>query len=154
MSTETIGPKGLIGQLRDTGLSTVLVNRIEELLEAFNMNLDQFCIATRGQLLATYRKTHPGLKSLGAKTYDAFDTFVRLWKQSKYEVKQVAKEAAAEQERKEAERAEMREALLTKEMDSETVLKVLEALERLGRSKKFSLGEMLNLYGMVSGKEA
>jgi len=153
MSTEALGPKALIGQLRETGLSVTLTNRIEELLKLYGENLPQFCALSKASLEAAYVKSHPGARGLGAKTYDAFNRFVRLWKQSLYDAKQVAKATVEEQERKEAEKAGMREELLARELDADGVLKVLAALERLER-KRFTLGEMLNLYEMVSGKEA
>ena len=156
MSTEPLGPKALLGQLRETGVSATLTNRIEELLALFGNNIPQFCALSRAKLEKAYNDAHPASselekkRGLGNKTYAAFDAFVRLWKQSCYDARQVAKATVEEQERKEAERAEMREALLSKEMDADTVLKVLEAFERLGR-KKFNLGEMLNLADMVKG---
>lgn len=64
----------LLGFLRDSGVSATICTRIGELINAFNGNLDQFVIATDGQLEATYNKSHPGSsKGLGKGTFKALD---------------------------------------------------------------------------------
>jgi hypothetical protein len=124
------------------------VNRIGELLALFGGNIPQFCAATKAQLLATYNKTHPGTRSLGAKTYDAHERFVRLWKQSQYDARQVARETVAEQERREAEKAEMREELLARKVDFDTLTSAMAALGTLG-VKECAIGKLLEMYEMA-----
>jgi len=145
-----IGKEALLGQLRDEGYTSVLVNRIEELLEVFNGNIPQFCAATRGQLNAAYNKNHPGEKSLGTKTYDVFERFVRLWKQAQYDARQVARETVEEQKRKEAEKASMRLELLAREIDFDAMTAAMAALGTLGL-KVCTLGRLLEMHDMAKG---
>lgn len=153
MSVEEAGKETLLGQLRDEGRTPYLVNRVEELLDAFNGNIPQFCAATRGQLNATYVKTHPEtkLKGLGEKTFEVFDRFVQLWKQSRYDAKQIAKAAVEAQEAKAAEKEAMRLELLDREIEFGAMTSAMAALETLG-AKKCKLGRLLELYDMA--KEA
>lgn len=150
MSIEPIGAKAILGQLTDEGFSAVLVNRVEELLSVFNGNIAQFAVATRGQLNAAYAKTHPEtkFKGLGAKTFNVFDRFVAIWKQSKFDARQVAKATVEEQERKEAERAEMRNELLERKVDFDTLTSAMAALGTLG-IKECTLGKLLEMYEMA-----
>lgn len=150
MSTEEAGKETLLGQLRDEGYTPYLVNRVEELLEAFNGNVAQFCAATRGQLNATYVKTHPEtkLKGLGEKTFEVFDRFVQLWKQSRFDARQIAKATVEAQEAKAAEREAMRLQLLDRELEFDSVTSAMAALETLG-VKKCKLGRLLELYDMA-----
>lgn len=153
MSTEALGPKALIGQLRETGLSVTLANRIEELLALFGNNLPQFCALSKAALEAAYVKSHPGARGLGAKTYDAFNRFVRLWKQSLYDAKQVAKATVEEQERKEAEKAELRRGLLAREVDFDAMTAAMAALGTLGL-KTCGLGRLLEMHDMAKGAKS
>lgn len=154
MSAETLGPKALIGQLRETGLSATLANRIEELLGLFGNNVPQFCALSKAALEAAYVKAHPGTKGLGSKTYGAFDRFVRLWKQSLYDARQVARATVEEQERKEAERAEMRNKLLEREVDFDALTAAMAALGTLGL-KSCRLGKLLEMHDLaLRAKEA
>lgn len=91
----------LLGFLKDSGVSAMVVGRVEKLIEAFNGNIPQFVIATHGQLEAAYNRFHPmtaGSRGLGDATYDAFDKLVRRYKESQRSAK------AAESERQEVER--------------------------------------------------
>ena len=153
MSTEEAGKETLLGQLRDEGCTPYLVNRVEELLKAFNGNVAQFCAATRGQLNATYIKTHPEtkLKGLGEKTFEVFDRFVQLWKQSRFDARQVAKATVEAQEARAAEKEAMRLELLDREVEFGAMTSAMAALETLG-AKKCKLGRLLELYEMA--KEA
>lgn len=150
---EGLKKEALLGYLRDAGVTTVLVNRIEELLDAFNGNIPQFCAATRAQLDATYIKVHPEtkLKGLGEKTYEVFDMFVRAWKQSQFDARQAAKATVEAQEAKAAEREAMRLELLDREVEFGAMTSAMAALETLG-AKKCKLGRLLELYDMA--KEA
>ena len=143
-----IGKEALLGQLRDEGYTSVLVNRIEELLGVFNGNIPQFVIATRGQLNAAYNKNHPGEKGLGTKTYDVFERFVRLWKQAQYDARQVAKETVEEQERKEAEKAEMRQEILDRVVDFDALTSAMAALGTL-KLTSCRLGKLLEMYDLA-----
>ena len=145
-----MGPKALLGQLRDTGLSTVLVNRIGELLGLFGSNVPQFCALSKAALEAAYVKAHPGTKGLGKRTYEAFDRFVRLWKQSLYDAKQVARATVEEQERREAEKAGMREELLAKEVDFDALTNAMAALGTL-KLTSCRLGKLLEMYDLAKG---
>ena len=153
MSTEEAGKETLLGQLRDEGCTPYLVNRIEELLDAFHGNVAQFCAATRGQLNATYIKTHPEtkLKGLGDKTFEVFDRFVRLWKQSRFDARQIARATVEAQEAKAAEQEAMRLEILDRELEFDAVTSAMAALETLG-VRKCRLGRLLELYDMA--KEA
>lgn len=150
MSIEPIGAKAILGQLTDEGFSAVLVNRVEELLSVFNGNIAQFAIATRGQLNAAYAKAHPEtkFKGLGAKTFNVFDRFVAIWKQSKFDARTAAKAVVEEQERKEAERAEMRNELLDGIVDFDALTAAMAALGTLGL-KSCSLGKLLEMHAMA-----
>ena len=150
---EEMGKEALLGRLRDEGFSPVLVNRMDELLEVFNGNIPQFIIATRGQLNAAYNKTHPGEKSIGAKTYAVFDRFVQLWKQSRLEVRQVARAAEDERERREAERASMRSELLERDIDFDAMTAAMAALGTLGL-RQCALGKLLEMHDMAKGAKA
>lgn len=152
-STATVGKEALLGQLRDEGFTSVLVNRVEELLGAFNGNIPQFCAATRGQLSATYIKLHPEtkLKGLGDRTFEVFDRFVKLWRESQFDARQVAKATVEAQEAKAAEREAMRLELLDREVEFGAMTNAMAALETLG-AKKCKLGRLLELYDMA--KEA
>lgn len=153
MSAETLGPKALLGQLRETGLSATLTNRIGELLGLFGNNLPQFCALSKAALEAAYVKAHPGTKGLGSKTYGAFDRFVRLWRQSLYDARQVARAAVEEQERREAEKAGMREELLGREVDFDAMTAAMAALGTLGL-KVCALGKLLEMHDMAKGAKA
>lgn len=85
----------LLGFLKDSGVSAMVVGRVDKLIEAFNDNIPQFVIATRGQLEAAYNRLHPmtaGSKGLGTATYDAFDRLVRRYKESQRSMKAAANE--------------------------------------------------------------
>lgn len=150
MSTETLGRQALFGQLRDAGLSATLANRLEELLDAepFNGDLERFCTAESGKLAAAYNRNHPGTKGLGAKTFKAHDLLAKLWKQSRFDARQVAKATVEEQERREAEKAEMRQELLAREVDFDAMTAAMAALGTLG-VKECAIGKLLEMYEMA-----
>lgn len=147
---ETLGKEAILGRLRDEGFTAVLVNRVAELLSVFNDNIPQFAAATKGQLNAAYAKLHPEpkQKNLGERTYDVFDRFVRIWKESRFEARQVAKAAVEEQERREAERAAMREELLDRKVDFDALTSAMAALGTLG-VKECAIGKLLEMYEMA-----
>lgn len=148
--SEALGKEALLGRLRDEGFTAVLVNRIAELLSVFNDNIPQFAAATKGQLNAAYAKLHPEAKqkNLGDRTYDVFDRFVKIWKESRFEAKQVAKAAVEEQERREAERAAMRVELLDRIVNFDAMTASMAALETLGL-KECSVGKILEMHDMA-----
>ena len=147
--SEIIGKETILGQLRDEGFTPVLVNRVEELLGVFNGNIPQFVAATRGQLNAAYNKLNPsGKMGLGEKTWEVFKRFCAVWRQSQYDAKQIAKATVEEQERKEAERAEMRDELLERKVDFDTLTSAMAALGTLG-IKECALGKLLEMYEMA-----
>lgn len=81
----TIGKEELLGFLRDSGVSEVIVGRLGRLIDAFNGNIPQFMAATDGQLAATYNKfINPEKdgtkkKGLGESTLTAFDMLRRQY---------------------------------------------------------------------------
>ena len=156
--SETTGKEALLGHLRDAGVSVVIVNRIEELLggEPFKGDLERFCGASHGDISAAYVATHPNakLKGVGQNTFDAFDLFVRLWKQSRFEVKQLARATVEAQEARAAEKEAMRLELLDREVEFDAVTSAMAALETLG-VRKCTLGRLLDLYDVAkAAKEA
>lgn len=144
------GKETLLGQLRDSGLSALIVNRIEQLLEMFGNNIPQFCSLSKGALEGAYVRSHPGSKGLGKTTYDAFDRFVRLYRQSLYEAKDVARKTVAAQEAREAEKASMRQELLDREIEFDALTNAMAALGTL-KLQKCSLGRLLDMYELARG---
>lgn len=141
----------LLGRLKDEGFSTVIVNRIESLLEVYNDNLPQFVAATRGQLQAAYNKICPdGSKGLAKGTYDAFDRLVKLYKDSLASERQLAKETVAAQEAREAEKAAMRQELLDRVVDFDALTSAMAALGTL-KLTSCSLGRLLDMYDLAKG---
>ena len=138
----------LLGQLRDSGLSALIVNRIGRLLGMFGNNVPQFCSLSRGALEGAYVKSHPGSKGLGKATYDAFDRFVRFYRQSLYEAKKVARETVAAQEAREAEKASTRQELLGREVEFDALENAMAALGTL-KLQKCSLGRLLDMYELA-----
>ena len=150
MGSDIIGKEALLGQLRDEGYKAVLVNRLEELMGVFNDNIPQFCTATRGQLGAAYAKAHPETvqKGLGERTYRAFDRLVAIYKQSKLDMRQVARAAAEEQERKEAEKARARLETYERVVDFDALTSAMAALGTLGL-KSCAIGKLLEMHDMA-----
>lgn len=63
----------LLGYLRDSGTSMMVMNRIRDLAGGYG-TLDEFLDATPGALMAAYNATHPeSSKGLGKHTLEAFD---------------------------------------------------------------------------------
>lgn len=149
MPGDAISKNAILGRLRDEGFKPVIVNRIEELLKAFGDNIPQFCALEKGKLCGAYNSLHPeGKAGLGAKTWDAFVRFRSIWREAQYDAKQIAKATVEEQERKEAERAEMREQLLERKVDFDTLTSAMAALGTLG-IKECALGKLLEMYEMA-----
>lgn len=111
----------LLGFLKDSGVSAMVVGRVEKLIEAFDDNIPQFVIATHGQLEAAYNRLHPmtaGSKGLGDATYDAFDKLVRRYKESQRSAKAVANERQEVEKRLEKAAAEsLRSEFLGRDID-------------------------------------
>lgn len=149
MPGDAISKNAILGRLRDEGFKTVIVNRIEELLKAFGDNIPQFCALEKGRLCGAYNSLHPeGKAGLGTKTWDAFLRFRAIWREAQYDAKQTAKAVVEEQERKEAERAEMRNELLDGIVDFDALTAAMAALGTLGL-KSCSLGKLLEMHAMA-----
>ena len=144
----------ILGRLRDEGVEEMMVNRMERLLGVYNDNIPQFVIATEGQLQAAYNKLNPPkpgktAKGLGSGTYAAFNRFVKIYKDSLYSERQVAKETVKAQEAREAEKAAMRQELLDKVVDFDTLTNAMAALGTLKLSS-CSLGRLLDTYELAA----
>ena len=141
-----IGKETILGRLRDEGVKTVLVNRIEELLQAYGNNIPQFCALTKGGLSKTYNTLHPdGDRGVGAKTWKTFERFCQVYRELLADARDTARAVVEEQERKEAEKASMREQLLERELAAENILVALDILEKLGQ-KTFPLKDLLEFH--------
>lgn len=144
-----IGKETILGRLRDEGFAAVLVNRIEELLQAFGNNIPQFCALAKGKLSATYNTLHPdGGRGVGAKTWKVFERFCAIYRELQCDARQIAKATVEEQERKEAERAEMREGLLSSGINFDAMTSAMAALGTLGL-KSCSLGKLLEMHDLA-----
>ena len=142
------GKETMLGQLRDSGLSALVVNRIEQLLGMFGDNIPRFCSLAKGALEGAYVRSQPGSKGLGKATYDAFDSVVRLYKQSLCEAKEVARKTVEVQEAREAEKASMRQELLDREIEFDALTNAMAALGML-KLQKCSLGRLLDMYELA-----
>jgi len=145
----------ILGRLRDEGVEEVMVNRIERLLGVYNDNIPQFVIATEGQLQAAYNKLNPPkpgktVKGLGSGTYAAFNRFVKIYKDSLYSDRQIAKETVAAQEAREAEKAAMRQEILDKVVDFDALTSAMAALGTL-KLTSCTLGRLLDMYELAKG---
>lgn len=144
----------LLGRLRDEGVPEMMVGRVERLLGVYNDNIPQFIIATEGQLQAAYNKLNPPqpgkqVKGLGRNTYDAFNRFVKLYKDSLNTERQIAKATVEAQEAREAEKAAMRQELLDKVVDFDTLTNAMAALGTL-KLTSCSLGRLLDTYELAA----
>lgn len=142
----------ILGRMRDEGFATVLVNRVGGLLEASGGDIAEFAKLTRGQLMGLYNKGNPDTveKSLGEGTFKAVDRFVKIWKDSLNDAKQIALETVRAQEAREAEKAAMRQEILEREMDFETLTSAMAALGTL-KMTRCSLGRLIDMYDLASG---
>lgn len=146
----------ILGRLRDEGVEEMMVNRMERLLGVYNDNIPQFVIATEGQLQAAYNKLNPpkpgkAAKGLGSGTYAVFNRFVKIYKDSLYSERQVAKATVEAQEAREAEKAAMRQELLDKVVDFDALTSAMAALGTL-KLTKCSLGRLLDMYELARGQ--
>ena len=144
----------LLGRLRDEGVEEKMVCRIERLLGVFNDNLPQFTIATEGQLQAAYNKLNPPkpgkiVRGLGQGTYTVFNRFVKLYKDSLYSERQVAKATVEAKEAREAEKAAMKQEILDKTVDFDTLTNAMAALGTL-KLTSCSLGRLLDTYELAA----
>ncbi len=144
----------LLGRLRDEGVPEMMVGRVERLLGVYNDNIPQFVIATEGQLQAAYNKLNPPkpgkqVKGLGDNTYNAFNRFVKLYKDSLNTERQIAKETVAAQEAREAEKAAMKQEILDKVVDFDTLTNAMAALGTL-KLTHCSLGRLLDTYELAA----
>ena len=142
----------ILGRMRDEGYATVLVNRIENLLDAAGGDIAEFAKLNRGQLMGLYNNGNPNSteKGLGGGTFKAFDRFVRIWKDSLSDLKQIARETVKAQEAREAEKAAMRQEILDREVDFNVLTNAMAALGTL-KLEKCSLGRLLDMYDLASG---
>jgi len=141
-----IGKETILGRLKDEGFATVLVNRIEELLQAFGNNIPQFCSLSKGKLAGTYNTLHPdGDRGVGAKTWKVFERFCAIYRELLADARATARAVVDEQERREAEKAEMKSELLERELAAEHIIVALDVLERLGQ-KTFPLRDLLEFH--------
>ena len=142
----------ILGRMRDEGYTTVLVNRIESLLDAAGGDIAEFAKLNRGQLMGLYNNGNPASteKGLGGGTFKAFDRFVKIWKDSLNDVRQIARETVKAQEAREAEKAAMRQEILDREVDFNVLTNAMAALGTL-KLEKCSLGRLLDMYDLASG---
>lgn len=144
-----IGKETILGRLRDEGFSVMVVNRIDQLLGAFGNNIPQFCSLDKGKLTGAYNSISPeGEKGLGNKTWTAYGRFCAIYRESKYDAKQTAKAVVEEQERKEAEKAKLRQEILDRKVDFDTLTNAMAALGTLS-IKECALGKLLEMYEMA-----
>lgn len=153
MSAETIGKETLLGQLRDSGFTAVVVNRIGELLDAYvrgGGTLQQFCGGLeKGRLWKLYAELRPeGDRGMGDKTWVAYKRFCAIWREAQSDAKETAKAVVEEQERREAEKARLREELLDRVVDFDTLTSAMAALGTLG-IRECALGKLLEMYEMA-----
>jgi uncharacterized membrane protein len=142
----------ILGRMRDEGYATVLVNRVEALLDASGGDIAEFAKLTRGQLMGLYNRGNPNSteKGLGGGTFKAFDRFVRIWKDSLNDVRQIARETVKAQEAREAEKAAMRQEILDREVIFDVLTSAMAALGTL-KLDRCSLGRLLDMYDLASG---
>lgn len=141
----------IFGRMKDEGVSQVLLNRLQALLDAFGGNIPQFVAATRGQLQATYNKLTPeAAKGLSSGTFAAHERFVKLYKDSQAEAREVAKATVEAQEAREAEKAAMRQEILNRSIDFEAMTSAMAALGTL-KLTSCSLGRLLDMYDLAKG---
>lgn len=141
----------IFGRMKDEGVSQVLLNRLQSLLDAFGGNIPQFAAATKGQLQATYNKITPGCeKGLSNGTFAAHERFVKLYKDSQAEAREVAKATVEAQEAREAEKAAMRQEILNRSIDFEAMTSAMAALGTL-KLTSCSLGRLLDMYDLAKG---
>lgn len=144
-----LGKETILGRLRDEGFSAVLVNRVEELLAAFGDNIPQFCALTKGRLAGAYNTLHPeGERGMGAQTWKTFERFCAIWRELQCDARATAKAVVEEQERREAERASMRNELLDGVVDFDALTTAMAALGTLGL-KSCELGKLLEMHAMA-----
>lgn len=146
----------ILGRLRDEGVEEKMVSRMEKLLGVYNDNIPQFIIATEGQLQAAYNKLNPPkpgktVRGLGNGTYAVFNRFVKIYKDSLYTDRQVAKETVAAQEAREAEKAAMRQELLDKVVDFDALTNAMASLGVL-KLTSCTLGRLLDTYELAKGQ--
>lgn len=142
----------ILGRMRDEGYTAVLVNRVEALLDAAGGDIAEFAKLTRGQLMGLYNKGNPNSteKGLGEGTFKAFDRFVRIWKDSLSDLKQIARETVKAQEAREAEKAALRQEILDREVSFDVLTSAMAALGTL-KLDRCSLGRLLDMYDLASG---
>ena len=142
----------IFGRMRDEGYTAVLVNRIENLLDAAGGDVAEFAKLSHGRLMGLYNDGNPNAteKGLGKGTFKAFDRFVEIWKGSLYDAKQIARETVKAQEAREAEKAVMRQEILDREIGFDILTSAMAALGTL-KLDKCSLGRLLDMYDLASG---
>ena len=148
---ESMTKNEILGRMRDEGFTSVVLNRLENLLAASGGDLAEFVKLSRGQLMGLYNKNNPDAKEkgLGANTFKAFDKFIRLYKGALSDAKQIAKETVKAQEARAAEKAAMRQEILDREINFETVTAAMAALGVL-KIDKCSLGRLLDMYDLAA----
>lgn len=115
-------------------ITPIIRNRISSLIDAFNGNISQFSIATRGQIEGTYAKLHPekpGEKSygLGPATLRIFDEVAKFCKDKRFFENKKIEDETQERERQEKalqeERERIREKALADFLGTDICLKAL-----------------------------
>lgn len=152
MSDKGMTRNEILGRMRDEGYAVVLINRIESLLDAAGGDIAKFAELNRGQLMGLYNNKNPNSvkKGLGDNTFKAFDRFVRIWKDSLSDAKQIARETVKAQEAREAEKAAMRQEILDREVSFDVLTSAMAALGTL-KLDRCSLGRLLDMYDLASG---
>lgn len=140
----------ILGFLKDSGMSAVLRNRLENLLEnAFDGDIAKFANASHGELMKAYKETTESKVSLSKGTFQAHDEFAKAYRRSLSDARALAKETVKAQEAKEAEKAAMRQEILEREIDFEVLTSAMAALGTL-KITKSSLGRLLDMYDLAA----
>lgn len=149
--TET--KNSLLGFLKDSGVSAVICSRVEDLIDAFNGNLDQFVIATKGQLEATYNKNHPdGARGLGAATFKAIDLLKGRYRHANSQIREAEKAEKAEKtELQDNACEEFRKNYLSRKIDLKTLHETCEWLEMM--FTEIDLGSLIGHYEKITERK-
>ena len=149
----TESKNSLIGFLKDSGVSTMICSRIEALIDAFNGNIDQFVIATNGQIEATYNKSHPGSpKGLGIATYKAMDLLRGRYRHANAQMREAAKVEATEKTKLQDNACEeFRKNYLSRKIDLKTLHETCEWLEMM--FTEIDLGSLIEHYEKISERK-
>ena len=143
----------LLGFLKDSGMSNIIVGRIGMLIDSFG-GIDKFLAATTGQIEAEYNRTHPSSdRGLGKVTLDAIDHLRNRAKNAAYCVRKMedAKEKS-ESELKAAASYALRQEFLSVKMNLKVLADVVAGI--LTMLEDCDLSMILGLYRRKLGDES